>query len=215
MKRALILLFVGLGAGCDDDTGAITPDMAASMFPQAPTIGALQIDRMGRAAVNTALTDPFYTDKTMHDAALDAYNKAAPSEWAGYTDKFAGALAVLDGLDGICGNQPLADASGADASAKSEYGTLAGILANDMLLVDTRVATCDPTKNYLAVEVGVITNTTPASCGGRTPLDNAIDVTYAALSGGLLSGVSVVNGATKDADANAATLTFPFLGAPQ
>jgi hypothetical protein len=210
-----LILCVGLASGCDDDTSMMmTPDMAASTFPQAPAIGSTTLDRMGRAAVNTALTDPFFTDKTMHEANLDAYNKAPPSMWPSFADRFAGSLAVLDGLDGICGNQPLADANASDASAKGEYGALAGILANDMLLVDTTAATCDPTKNYLAVEVGVITGAAPASCGGRTPLDPAIDVTYAVLSGGLLSGVAVTDGITKDADANAATLTFPFLGAP-
>lgn len=219
MKRWTMMVALGVSlaaAGCGDDSTASTMDMATSPFPAAPTIGSTMLDRMGRAGVNTALTDPFFTDKTMHDAKEDAYNKAPPSMWPSFADQFATALAVYDGLDGICGNQPLYDDSKADGGAAGAYGTLAGILANDQLLLDTRVATCDPTKNYLAVEVGVITGGAPASCGGRTPLDDAIDVTYAAVSGGILSGVAVVNGVTADGDgANAATLSsFPYLGAP-
>jgi len=223
MIRWTMMVALGLAltaAGCDDDTtttGGGGMDMAASMFPAAPAIGTTMLDRMGRAGVNTALTDPFFTDKTMHEAKQDAYNKAPPSMWPSFAAQFAAALGVLDGLDGICGNQPLANTGAADGGSEGEYGTLAGILANDQLLLDTAVATCDPTKNYLAVEVGVITGGSPASCGGRTPLDPAINVTYAALSGGLLSGVAVTDGVSADGDAAGAAqlTTFPYLGAPQ
>jgi hypothetical protein len=220
MKTITMMLALGLAAmsvGCDDDTtGGGGMDMAASMFPAAPAIGTTQLDRMGRAGVNTALTDPFFTDKTMHEGKQDAYNKATEAMWPSFAPQFAAALGVFDGLDGICDNQPLAMAGASDGGSAGEYGTLAGILANDQLLLDTRVASCDPTKNYLAVEVGVITSAAPASCGGRTPLDPAIDVTYAALSGGLLSGVAVTDGVSADADTAAAAqlTTFPFLGAP-
>ena len=204
MKRAMTIFALGLAlasVGCDDDTSkGGTMDMAASEFPTAPTIGTTQLDRMGRAGVNTALTDPFYTDKTAHGVKQDAYNQAPQSMWPTFADQFATALGVFDGLDGICGNQPLAATSAGDGGAAGEYGALAGILANDQLLLDTTVASCDPTKNYLAVEVGVILSSPPTSCGGRTPLDDAIDVTYAALSGGILSMVPVVNGVTADAE---------------
>jgi hypothetical protein len=209
-------------AGCGDTSSkpdmSAGVDMAASPFPAAPTIGATTLDRMGRAGVNTALTNPFWTDKAKHDAQLDAYNKAPPAMWSSFAAQFAGALAVLDGLDGVCGNQPLFNAGGADGGATGGYGMLAGILANDQLLLDTAVASCDPTKNYLAVEVGVITGSTPASCGGRTPLDPAIDVTYAVLSGAIGSSVTVTDGVSGDGDpaGNAASLgAFPYLGTPQ
>ena len=205
------------GVGCDDDTtstGGGMMDMAASEFPAAPAIGTTVLDRMGRAGVNTALTDPFFTVKADHEAKQDAYNQAQPSMWPTFADQFATALGVFDGLDGVCGNQPLYNGGAADGGAASAYGTLAGILANDQLLVDSSQSSCDPTKNYLAVEIAVITGGTPASCGGRTPLDSAIDTTYAVLSGDLTGGV--VDGVSGDADtANKAQLTtFPFLGAP-
>jgi hypothetical protein len=221
MNRPLLMMLAIAAAGCGDTSSkpdmGITIDMAASPFPAAPTIGATTLDRMGRAAVNTALTDPFYKDKTAHEMQLDAYNKAPVAMWGSFATQFAGALAVLDGLDGVCGNQPLFNQGGSDGGATGGYGMLAGILANDQLLLDTAVSTCDPTKNYLAVEVGVITGGTPASCGGRTPLDPAIDVTYAVLSGAIGTSVTVTDGVSGDGDAaNAATISaFPYLGAPQ
>jgi len=237
MKTLTMMITVGLAAalsaGCDDDTtpgdmGAMDLTAAADLtgaFPAPPTLGSTQIDRMGRAGVNTALTAPFYnpmdaTQKADHEAKQDAYNKAPQSMWQTFVPEIAGNLAILDGLDGECGNQPLANPSGAaDGGASTgEYGTLASVLANDELLLAPAVPTCAPTSgsNYLAVEVAVITSGQPSSCGGRTPLDNTIDVTYAILSGGYLNGKVPTNGVTADADtANVANLsTFPFLGAP-
>ena len=82
MMRLTTIFALALAAtaagGCDDDTtSGGNMDMAASEFPAAPTVGSTQLDRMGRAGVNTALTDPFNTDKTDHEAKQDAYNKAA------------------------------------------------------------------------------------------------------------------------------------------
>jgi hypothetical protein len=221
-NKTMMLLALGLIAGCGSstmhpDTGA-PMDMAVAQFPTAPTLGTTMLDRMGRAGVNTALTDPFWTSKSDHEAKLDAYNHAQPAQWGGFAAQFAGALAVLDGLDGMCGNQPLFSA-GVDGGASVGYGALAGILTNDQLLLDTAVSTCDPKQNYLAVEVAVITGAAkPASCGGRTPLDPAIDVTYAVLSGAIGGSVTVTDGVSGDGDpaTNTATLSaFPYLGMPQ
>jgi hypothetical protein len=223
MKTTFLMMFALVAAaGCGDTTSVADMGMSNDMtmtasFPTAPTIGATQLDRMGRAAVNTALTDPFYTDATAHGMKLDDYNQTPQAMWSKFVPQFAAALAAYDAVDGICGNQPLAAKTLApDGGAVGEYMTLAGVLANDQMLLDTTVTNCTGSPNYLAVEIGVITASANTSCGGRTPLDNAIDVTYAAVSGGLVSGVAVTNGVTADADtANAAQLTtFPYLGAP-
>jgi hypothetical protein len=176
--------------------------------PSEPKIGA-QIDRMGRAGVNTALTDPFSTvPGQTSDQVKDAYNAAQdPTAWASafvggpVGNLIAGNLAILDSLDGVCGNQPFAK-PGTPPPA-DRYKPLATVLADDQLYVNTAVGTCN---SYLAVETGAAND-----CGGRTPLYNTIDVTYAVVAG---PAATVVNGITRDADGNASLTAFPFLDNP-
>ena len=99
--------------GCNNDT-----------TPGPPALG-VQIDRMGRAGVNTALVDPFNLDAPSKGANQDAYNaSAAPSQWAGsFAGRIATNLAILDSLDTVCGNQLLAG----PAPAPGRYGTLATV----------------------------------------------------------------------------------------
>ena len=133
-----------------------------STTPAPPALGR-QIDRMGRAGVNTALTDPFNLNKTAADAVKDQYNAAPQSQWASYAPRIAGNLAILDSLDTVCGNQILA---GSTASA-GRYNTLAGVLADDQIYVNTDSGTC---TQYLAVEANAI-GIRNGDCGGRTPLN--------------------------------------------
>ena len=211
MKRTLAVLSVTLCAGfawvaCgggDNGNGAHTPP--------APAVGADQIDRMGRAGVNTALTNPFFdpsmgNQQQMHEAAQDEYNGATnPAQWAGmFSAEIAGNLAVLDGLDRVCGNQLLAGSS----AAAGRYDALANVLADDQLYLNTASGTC---QQYLAVEANAvgISNT---DCGGRTPLEDTIDTTYSLLAAGALSGVT--DGIDADADGTASLTAFPFLAQP-
>ena len=201
-------------ATTEDIGPLLTPDSgtdAGSPFPAPPTIGA-QIDRLGRAGVNTALTDPFDTLGGLNppvtvDGAKDAYNSAAdPFKWdILFHTWIRGNLAILDGLDGICGNQAGANMAKKDAS---RYDLLATALSDDELYVNTASGTCG---QYLGVELAAlgIVNT---DCGGRTPLENTIDLTYSLLATGMPSGVS--NGILKaDGNAPPMPLAFPFLGA--
>ena len=212
MKRlqltiALSAVLLAALAGCGGDSDNNAP----ATTPPAPAVGADQIDRMGRAGVNTALTNPFFrasvpSEETMHEMVQDEYNGAAnPAQWAGmFESEIATNLAILDSLDRNCGNQLLA---GSSATA-GRYNALAGVLADDQLYVNTASGTCN---QYLAVEanaVGIANN----DCGGRTPLENSIDTTYSVLAAGALSGVT--NGITKDADGTASLTGFPFLDRP-
>src|SRR5215510_14299017 len=106
--------------------------------PPPPPLGAVQIDRMGRAAVNTALTNPFFREsvaieESQHEVILDDYNATSdPSEWVlRFSSLIAANLAILDSLDGVCGNQLLAGPPGS-----GRYTTLATILADDQLFVN-------------------------------------------------------------------------------
>lgn len=172
-------------------------------------VDATQIDRMGRAGVNTALTDPFFQpnqaeEQERHDANALAYNSNSnPNQWS---EQFAApiqtSLAILDSLDEDCGNQLVAD------QAAPRYSFLAEVLADDRLYVNTISGTCN---QYLAVEanaVGVLNS----DCGGRTPLADTIDTTYSVLAAGALSGVG--DGITQDADGTHSNSAFPFLDDP-
>ena len=198
---AIILCTAVVLTGCGSDDSN----------PPPPRVGAVQIDRMGRAGVNTALTNPFFresvaSEESQHERILDDYNAANdPSQWVvRFSSLIASNLAILDGLDGVCGNQVLAG----PAPEAGRYKALADILADDQLYVNTASGTCE---QYLAVEAKAlgITNT---DCGGRTPLENTIDVTYSVVAVGALSGVT--NGVTSDADGTASLTVFPFLDRP-
>ncbi|MGH7804472.1 MAG: hypothetical protein ACREQJ_08990 [Candidatus Binatia bacterium] len=173
--------------------------------------GSSQIDRMGRAGVNTAVTDPFYresvaAEQVRHDQNADDYNASRDrDDWVG---EFAPALepnlAILDSLDTVCGNQLLAG----PAVAPGRYRGLAEVLADDALWVNSQSGSC---AQYLAVEGNAI-GITNGDCGGRTPLHDTIDVTYSALAAGALAGVT--DGIAKDGDGTASLDAFPFLAAP-
>ncbi len=169
-----------------------------------PSLGT-QIDRMGRAGVNTAVTDPFNPDATSHGRAQDTYNASASStQWAQFVPTMTPNLAILDSLDTVCGNQLLA----AGSPRAGRYDALSGVLADDQLYVNTSSGTC---TTYLAVEADAlgITNT---DCGGRTPLEDTIDETYSLLAAGALSGVT--DGVAKDEDGTASLTAFPYLATP-
>src|SRR5712691_4005038 len=102
--------------------------------PPPPRLGAVQVDRMGRAAVNTALTNPFFREtvpieESQHEVILDDYNATSdPSEWVPrFSSLIAANLAILDSLDGVCGNQLLAGPT----PVAGRYKALADILADD------------------------------------------------------------------------------------
>src|SRR5688500_11635874 len=106
LSLILSLGAVACGDGTSDGADGGTPDGGVAGPPAAPALGA-QIDRIGRPAVNTALTGPCSTTaKPMQDANKDAYNAAAQASWGTpYTAPFATSLAIFDSLDRNCGNQ--------------------------------------------------------------------------------------------------------------
>jgi hypothetical protein len=143
-----------------------------------------QVDRMGRPGINTVLINVLPGTGT---ALKDAYNRASdPATWAPlFQSEIQSNLAALDTLDGITGNALLPAA------------TLASVLVDDRLLIDTSKANCDA---YLAVELGL------PSCGGRTLSRDIIDDSLGAIVG---PGVSdnVANDSVFLSD-------FPYLGRP-
>jgi hypothetical protein len=175
----------------------------APMNPVPPKLGA-QIDRFGRPAINTALNHTFDVDPAK-GMGKDAYNKESdPSKWAALAGaEFAKNLAILDGLDTVCGNQILAG----PMPVAGRYAGLAGALSDDRVYVNTAGAAC---TTYLAVEANATGLQANMDCGGRKLDYDVIDASYSTLAAGAFSGVG--DGIPADADTKGAA--FPYLTAP-
>lgn len=146
------------------------------MATDLPVLGN-QIDRMGRAAINTATTKTFTPD-AVRDPAEDAYNADDNiATWAAdFGPDAAAALGVLDSLDGVCGNQQAA----CDDETAGCYGTLATVLTNDYIVVKGDATEgCDV---YLGVEAAFL-GFANETCGGRTTGADVIDQTYSVVAG--------------------------------
>lgn len=176
-------------------------------IPAPPVLGA-QIDRQGRAAINTAANRTF-TDDPLQDAAQDAWNADAnPGNWqASYFENVRVSLAILDSLDGTCGANSQLAFNLDPGNGLDEYKALATVLTNDWLTVNSAASTC---ASYLGVEAEALLSAA-ADCGGRRPTDDVVEVTYSAVAAGLISGVD--DGVTARATAVTAQMNFPYLEA--
>lgn len=116
-----------------------------------------------------------------------------------------------------CGNAVLYNGtgSGPPTASPNSYQTLAGLLSNDELFLDTARAQCGL---YLAVEFGIATGGTNSTCGGRMPQYDVIDFSLSFLSMGI-AGFSTDGMFTPQFKDNAPAhtdylTTFPYLGTP-
>jgi hypothetical protein len=201
LKAALYACLVVPFIGCGDDK-----EEEDTKPPPVPTLGAV-IDRQGRPAVNPALINTFDANTNTASAAKDSYNAAGQANWSGFSTNIATSLGILDGLDTNCGNQLLA---GSSATA-GRYNTLAGVLADDQLYVNSASTTC---TRYLAVEANAVNVAPNNDCGGRALTYDVIDTSYSVLAAGALSGVG--DDVNADGDGNIHSNTaFPFIAAPR
>ncbi len=245
-KLSIIVFAVGLAASCGDnlkatgDSGNGSSD-GSTGFPAAPAIG-VQMDRLGRPAINTVLNHGF---DTTGGASKDAYNQdGSPGGWvAAYTALFGGNLAIVDALDtGLtcngmgtctenvaalpgagCGTQAFYNGmpGGGGTAAPDSYSTLASVLANDQLYLDTKVAAAELPNHqgYLAVELNAFHLLNNTVGGGRAPTMDVIDTSYTALAIGLTGFDATMNFAAAfgdgvDPHTGVTNTTFPFLAAP-
>lgn len=150
-----------------------------------------QVDRMGRPAINTALIDLLGTSPGLTDAYNTAQN---PATWPSFEAEIAANLEALDSLDGNFGNTILYE-----PPYSLDYVTVAGLLADDRLLIDLGEPSCDL---YLAVELGL------PGCGGRTLMRDVIDDTLGAV---VAPGVSDF---VDDTNTYPQPFVFPFVPSP-
>lgn len=180
--------------------------------PAAPALGT-QMDRMGRAAVNTVLNHGFDGNAATAGPAKDAYNAdTMASMWATtYAPEFMKNLAVIDALDtGYCGNG-LCEITETNASCSTDCSvtdTPAGTGCSNQVLYNGGMGGgpnsmsylalagilaadelyLDTSKTtcsfYLAVEFGVVSGGGNETCGGRTLQYDVIDYSLSILSAG-------------------------------
>src|SRR5262245_59887899 len=116
MKSTIKILAVAILAlaACGDNKGEIDAggkkdappgDAQCSNCPAPPMLG-MQIDSMGRPAINTALNHGFDGTATAQPAK-NAYNEQTdPATWVQNVPEFMKNLAIVDSLDtGFCGNK--------------------------------------------------------------------------------------------------------------
>lgn len=167
-----------------------------------PSAGA-PIDRMGRALTANALLG-LMGEPDIAEQLREAYNRAERDAWPRFEPEMARNLALYDSLDGVPGNQWLADTKD-DSPAR--YRRLAAVMADDRLWVDSRQTRCE---HYLAVERSAF-GPPLADCGGRTPLHN-VNAVFRSL---LIRGTpDVVDDGVDHDDQTHSTVDFPFLAAP-
>jgi len=238
LKKLFVVATVALAsASCGDNLKAPDAKVAdahnvtpCSDCPAVPVLG-VQMDRLGRPAINTALNHAF-DGTTAAGPAKDAYNQdGSPGGWTTqYVAPFMTSLGFIDALDSTavtdgCGTQVEYNGTpqGGGTPTAMSYGTIATVLANDQLFLDTThydLACEIPSShaNYLAVEFNYVTGLPESTCGGRAPTNDVIDASYTALAIGI-AGFSPTDFAAAFGDgagphADVSNDTFPFLGAP-
>lgn len=234
MKNHILFAFsvAALAAcGSNDNTNQ---DMGTTPDPVKPAMATTQIERMGRPTINVAVTNPFDLDYTTvgggatRDQTRDMHSKDGNVQgWkAKWSPILAKTLALYDGVDTKCGNQ--LGACGAFGGCPSvgyvakttDYDTLAGVLADDQLYVNTAKTDC---SFYLGVEANVLAIPgTDGFCGGRIPMADVVDITYTAAVTGVsgfpvppATAFMVTDGnVLKDNEGTDSLSAFPFLSDP-
>lgn len=193
----LCLLLSGTLHACRADVEA-----ALALAPEPPLLGA-PIDRAGRPLTGNGLIEPLAGGE-VSNPRKEAYNRAAPADWAQFVSDIERTLGLYDGFDHQCGNQWLSERG---APPATRYRALAALLADDRLWVDSRSTVCN---QLFAVERAALggPGSAKGDCGGRTPTLDAVDAYRSLLVLGAMTGVE--DGVERDDRAHSTT-AFPFL----
>lgn len=196
----------GAGGTGGTSSGGTGGTGGSSAIPDVPKLGE-QVDRFGRPAINTALNHTFDANPEAKDAAKDKWNaNKTPADWSAYVPEIEANLAILDGIDTVCGNQLGADMTKMDAT---RYAFLAGVLADDRLYLNVGATS---STVYLAVEANAVKALENSDGGGRPLAADVIDASYTVLAAGKLDGS--IGDKVPVSDAAKASASFPYLNAP-
>lgn len=203
---ALLLLLAPLSCSSDEEPGTATSNLVGALGKGNPPnpAGADRIDRAARPAISAALISTFNPPARQDD--LDRYNKSGNANPV-FIPIMASSLAILDGLDGECGNQ-----LGIDLALGNPYAPLATALDDDQIYVQSDREGAG--SAYLGVEGEAFGVLRPGqgSGGGRVPGDDVVERSYSVLVAGQLGGYDdLVDRDDADHDID----TFPFVAAPK
>jgi hypothetical protein len=203
-RLGALLLALAPFACSDDEPGTATGNLVGALGKANRPDTDNRIDRAGRPAISAALISTF--NPSARDADLDRYNTSGNFNPA-FREIMEASLAILDSLDGQCGNQ-LAIDGGSD----NPYQPLANALNDDQIYVQSDRESVGSV--YLGVEGEALGALMPGqgSGGGRVPGDDVVERSYSVLVAGQLGGIDdLVDSDDADHDID----VFPFLAAPQ
>jgi hypothetical protein len=206
-STSLAALAAALLVGCGDnldappDAGEPAAEPDANVRPQPPELGPI-LDRMGRPMTSHLLIGTAYDDAEQKRLAQREYDRAEVDRWHTFEAELERNVALFDGLDNRTSERDRCN------NLEAPYDDLAQLLANDQLFVDTASGNCDA---YFAVERTSFGAQSHASCGGRAPSYDVIDLIYSeVVKGASLPMLSDGVGPHGDHSDSA----FPFLGPP-
>jgi hypothetical protein len=211
------LLFVvpvlaAMGCGAQPVTtatdSALTP-VSAARSPRGrsnPPGLTRRLDRAGRPEIAATLVAAFEADAETRQAAVRRYNASGLGNRQ-FRDTFEASLALIDGIDGVCGNQlwPV-------PASRPRYRALASLLLDDQIYVHAERLGGSVYLGLEAEAAGALEEPRGGAAGGRAPGDDVIQSTYSAFIAGTLSGVD--DGVESD-DGVHDPSSFPFLAEPR
>jgi hypothetical protein len=202
---ALLLVLAPLSCSSDEEPGTATGSLVGALGKgnRPSPVGSERIDRAGRPAISAALISTFNPDA--READLDRYSRSGNGN-RDFIPIMASSLAILDGLDGECGDQ-----LAIDNDLANPYVPLATALTDDQIYVQSDRENAG--SAYLGVEgeaLGALERG-QGSGGGRVPGDDVVERSYSVLVAGQLGGYDDL---VDSDDAEHDIDTFPFLAAP-
>ena len=192
MVLAMILGGVACGGGSGSDNNPPAPNAITIMVKSTPTLEFKpRVDTVAQAGTVTWSWEAGSQDHNVISTGSPSFTSNGTATLPGTQD--------VDWFDAPHQYQLAFNST-------TKYATLTGVLAADVLQLDSSRTTCN---QYLGVELNAL-GSANTNCGGRTLSMDVVDVTYSAVAVGATTGVS-----DGIAQTTAPSATFPFFTAPQ